>query len=194
MPHKQILFTTESVDGPRGQFNRKLRAHVDGVVVGHIDYSEYEDVTQVTFIDVSENFRRNGYGTALVLKLQSDYPGIEIKWGLLTEDGAKFYESIPKFFIENEEYKAKSEELKSVMSKLSKYSALSDAFFRIQTPTDEQREKFQALTSNWNDLHDLKDELNSYIFRNSSGTTILLAPSALNTSLETHATRTKMRP
>jgi GNAT superfamily N-acetyltransferase len=80
----------------------------DGNPIAHLTYLKLNDMKKsdiykgmfggrriaVERIDVDENYRRKGYATALLKKMQSKYPGEEIRFGQLEPDGEKLLKSI----------------------------------------------------------------------------------------------------
>ena len=174
-PAAVLLFRIESRDGPSGQSNLRLVAESTGVQVGRIDYSVYRGDPAIEMIHVDEDFRRLGIGKAMALRLQQEYPDTEVKWGGLTVDGVRLYESIPKHFIKDPEYEAKLAELSAIQEKLAAYDLLGETFDAIDSPTDEQRASFMSAVGDWNDLHDTQYELQRYAAFTSPGKTMLIA-------------------
>jgi len=70
------------VDGTLMAYNIKTRE-----TIGYIDYSLFEGKLYLNSIEVESAHRRQGYATALVLKLKKLNPGMPVKWGMMTETG-----------------------------------------------------------------------------------------------------------
>lgn len=170
-----VIFRTESRDGPSGQSNLRLLALIDDSVVGKIDYAEFQGKPFIQMIEVAKNSRRNGYATSLILHLQSSYPDQEINWGMLTGDGSKLYDSLPKRFVVNPEYSEKVELLIATKEKIAVYSKLSDAFFSKEYPSEAERNEFTDATADWNDLNDIEWELEQYMRSSAPGFTLIAA-------------------
>jgi ribosomal protein S18 acetylase RimI-like enzyme len=45
-------------------------------------------------VEVSEDRRRQGVATRLVRELEREFPGDEIDWGMMTEEGAALREAV----------------------------------------------------------------------------------------------------
>jgi GNAT superfamily N-acetyltransferase len=168
-----VSFRIESRDGASGQSNLRLIAETAAIRVGRIDYSVYQGEPAIEMVVVHDELRRRGYGRDMVMRLQQEYAETEIRWGLLTEDGAKLYASLAKEFVRDFGYEAKRLELNAVEEKLARYDALGDSFHALVEPTDGQRAEFFASVADWNDLHDAKDELARYLAFNPPGKTLL---------------------
>jgi GNAT superfamily N-acetyltransferase len=64
--------------------------------IGYIDYSLFEKKIYLNSIEVAATHRRQGYATAMMLKLKQINPGIPIKWGMMTEEGCALKNAIDK--------------------------------------------------------------------------------------------------
>lgn len=138
-----------------GQADLTISAYLDDEMIGYIDYSVFQNVPSIQFIEVREDYRRRGIARQLVLKLQSIFPDTEIEWGMMTGDGAALYDmltfkEIPIFNIKK--YEKLKEKLKNMYQSLiermdrgeevhpsewDKYYAMEDSLERI-----EQSEQF----------------------------------------------------
>lgn len=111
----KITFRDENIGYHSGQSDNRLIAHIDGEVVGHIDYVDYQGDISISMIDVSPKYQSKGVGKELVLKLQSTYPKKEIDWGMVTGPGMKLYNSVKsKLYVDRE----KRDHIKKLKSKL----------------------------------------------------------------------------
>lgn len=151
-----LSFRTDSRGAHHGQSDLTLYAFEDGEHVGHIDYVVYAGAVHVQMIDVAEDKRRRGYGTAMVHELQAMYPDTEINMGGLTDDGSKLLASIPQQVTHNPQYQSTARRLERVKAKLAHYQTIADAFHDNPNPTEEAREKLVALTNRWSALHSLE--------------------------------------
>lgn len=70
-----------------GQDDYTLEARMGDVCAGHLDYSCFQGIPKISFIEVSEGHRRRGIGTALAQALQEAYPGQEIEFGMSLKRG-----------------------------------------------------------------------------------------------------------
>lgn len=146
-----LTFRTDTRGASKGQTDLTLYAFDDDEYVGRIDYSVWRDEVAVQMIDVPDDKRRRGYGTAMVHELQAKYPDTEIKMGGLTDDGSKLLGSIPQQVTDNPVYQTKARRLEKVKALLARFQAVSDAF--DANPTEEARQKLLALGDRWNALH-----------------------------------------
>lgn len=179
-----MQFRTESRDGPCGQSNLRLVIEVDGNPIGRVDYSVFRGAPSIVMIEVHAGSLRQGYGTALVVQLQREYPDQEISWGMLTDGGAMLYQSIPKQFLQNAEFAVKQKELAEVKANLEVYSKLGDQFNEIDVPSKDQRDAFLLATGDWNSLHDAEWDLEQYLSSNQPGMTMIVLPEDINVQAE----------
>ncbi|TDF52355.1 hypothetical protein [Cupriavidus sp. L7L] len=129
-----------------GQDDYTLEARMGEVRVGHLDYSCFQGVPKISLIEVSEAHRRRGIGTALAHALQDAYPGQEIEFGMLTEEGAAWRRSLPMVSVPDRAVVEAGAELELARSE-------RDALIKAATrgdPTDFDR---------LNALHDRIEEL-----------------------------------
>ena len=97
-----------------GQSDLTLQAFdEEGNQVGYITYSEFEDSPSVQMIKVHRNYRRRGIATAMLKKLQSLYPDVEINLGMSVGSGDKFLSSkkLGFTYVPNEEHKKLTDRL-----------------------------------------------------------------------------------
>src|ERR1041385_6071438 len=118
-----LTFRTDARGTSKGQTDLTLYAFDDGEYVGHFDYSIWRDEVSVQMIEVPDDKRRRGYGTAMVHELQAKYPDTEINMGGLTDDGGKLLASIPQQVTDNPVYQAKARRLEQVKALLARFDA-----------------------------------------------------------------------
>jgi tape measure domain-containing protein len=109
--------TDELLSASHGQIDARIvTRNKNDQVLGTLDYSEYQGNPSIKHIAVAEEARRKGIATNMVKKLQSNYPGKDIDWGMMTDEGnklkASIYKKAPVSIQDFEEYL------------LSKYKAL----------------------------------------------------------------------
>lgn len=68
----------------------------DGKKLGRLEFSVYQDRPRIDYIEVLPEARRQGVGRALVNRLQRDYPGIELEWGMTTPEGTALRHAIER--------------------------------------------------------------------------------------------------
>jgi GNAT superfamily N-acetyltransferase len=129
-----------------GQYDLTLFAEIDNKDVGYIDYSKYQDDINIQMIHVDDEFKRQGIATAMLKRLQKEYPDTEISWGMLTADGNDLYQKIDFDIIPNKEYQKK-------LAGLAKLKDLEKRFEEIAASKLDS-EKKRDLLSNWNKVND----------------------------------------
>jgi predicted acetyltransferase len=97
-------------------------------------------------IHVDDEFKRQGIATAMLKRLQKEYPDTEISWGMLTADGNDLYQKIDFDIIQNKEYQKK-------LAGLAKLKDLEKRFEEIAASKLDS-EKKRDLLSNWNKVND----------------------------------------
>lgn len=143
-----------------GQHDMALIATADGRHAGTLLYAVFEGEPSVTMIEVAENMRRQGIGTALVLALQDEYPDIPIKFGSLTEDGTALLRSIEWDARQNAVYLEAATKLSIVEARLADYSKRAE---KLAGASQAEKDAFTAEVSDWNDLHNEADELREVV-------------------------------
>jgi len=137
-----LSFGDEVTNSYSGQTNHVMSASAADGNGGTLEYTVYEGKPSISMISVPEGSRRAGIGRALVQRLQSQYPGVQIDWGMMTEDGAALRKSLSVKTVPTE-FADKFRELEDVKAKLAAISQKADA----GSLTDED-------VAGWNDLHD----------------------------------------
>lgn len=146
----------DSVRGSHsGQMDMTLDCYVGKNPVGHIDYSVYNNEPHVQMIFT--NIKRKGYGKALLQQLQRMFPDIEIDLGYLTDQGKALIDSLDFEIIKTPRVIDLKKRLKEVNAILQDYFRKSEQFKNYSN--DDDREKLLASMSDWNDLHDEKEEI-----------------------------------
>lgn len=146
-----LTFRTENFGYHHGQSDQRLVASRGGVDVGYIDYADYGGEPNVKFISVPTE-RRQGIGTALVKRLQSEYPGIEINMGGTTDMGHSLLGSIPQTVTQNAEYAKLADRLERLRRQENEYTILANRFY--ERPTPELQQQIHAISTDWNEIND----------------------------------------
>ena len=145
-----IDFKNEVSGFHSGQMDARLSLTRDGVELGYVDYSVYQDVPHISYIESFE--KRAKVATLLLKKLQTMYPDVEINWGGMTDDGAALKKSMSFKKIPNEDViaaKKRVEELKAREIEL-------EGLLNSGTPVSEISDEWNALND---ELRDLEDSL-----------------------------------
>ena len=154
-----LTFTIEMLNAHSGQTDWRLVAQQDGEPIGSLDYSVYRDEPAIQMIRGSREVR--GVGVAMVKRLQAEYPGVAIRFGMLTPDGAKMLRKLPMQTVKNPDYTRVARRLARVRKREQQFQAQYAAF--EAEPTEERRMAIQAIGDQWNDLNqqiwELENEL-----------------------------------
>jgi len=149
-----LVFRDECTDAYSGQSNMRLTATLDGGLVGHVDYVIFNDEVSISMVYVNEEFRRQGIGAALVLHLQSLFPETEIRWGMLTENGAYLYDSLPRCVFPVQDVIEQRRLLKEHIVERNRLCAIADAFDAKKDVNEEDRLSVIRQLESLNQLHD----------------------------------------
>ena len=172
----------ELLNAHHGQLDMQIQAFMGDNRVGILNHSVYEGIPRIENIEVAENFRRQGIGTAMVQHLANEYPGVEIEWGLRTDDGVAFHDAVT-YTVENEEYTALTTRMDEINKRLSEY----EANFSTDTPTDVA-EAWNATQDEKYDIQNRLADLNpTKTFIRPSGESSVVTPS--NASINQEATQ-----
>jgi len=144
-----IRLYQELLNSHNGQQDLQIQAFSGKNIVGTLYYSVFEDTPRIENIEVFEDYRRQGIGTAMVRYLANEYPGTEIEWSLLTDDGRAFHDAIT-YEVENEEHTQVMTRLAEVVEQLERYDTQYNEG-DVPIPDD--------VSENWNSLHDEQNEL-----------------------------------
>lgn len=133
--------------------DRLLMAYSNaGLQVGYISYAVEDGSVFVKMIEVVPQYRRQGVGKSLAIKLQTMFPESQINWGGTTGDGAQLIKSLPTHSVPSE-YEEDFNKLDSLKSEadilLSK--------FKNNTATDDDSDRLE-------DIRDEITELEDYLY------------------------------
>jgi len=135
-----------------GQLDVTLRVLVNDEEVGTLDYSRFGGKPYINMIHVAPQARRRGYAQRMVQELQRQYPGEEIQWGLLSEEGAKLFAAMPKVEV-GTEFKPLFEQLDRMKAECDRHMAVVAQFRDTPMPSTELRSGYEAALAVLNDLH-----------------------------------------
>lgn len=156
-----------------GQHDMALVASSAGRHAGTLRYAVFEGEPSVTMIEVEEDMRRQGIGTALVIALQDEYPDMPIKFGSLTEDGSELLKSIEWDVRPNDIHTEAARKLAIVEGRLADYSTRAQA---LTGASQAERDDFAAEVADWNDLHTESDELRDIVSNTDATLRFALGP------------------
>ena len=85
---KSNIIRDENIGAHNGQSDNRLTMYNDNdELIGYLEYSVYADKPYINMIEVKQESKKQGIATELLRKLQSMFSGIEIDWGMMTDDG-----------------------------------------------------------------------------------------------------------
>ena len=117
---EEIKILDEVIDSHHGQLDMVMTAYMGEKPVGSLQYSLYENIPHISYIEVLPEYRRQGIASRLVRNLQSQYPETEIEWGILTDDGKAFYDALT-YSVENEEYTRRKSDYDDITQEYEEY-------------------------------------------------------------------------
>lgn len=167
-PYADLEIRNEVVSYYSGQMNAVLSAvGANGEILGYIQYAEYQDAPYIQYINTEEEYRRQGIATRLLRELQSLYEGIEIDWGMTTEDGTKLREAVT-YVVEDAEVKDLMERLAAAQAALQENEKQLNELYQIEIPTQDQDIEIERLGDRWEELTDEIRDLEKQIDGRSS--------------------------
>jgi len=95
-----LTFSEELTGAYKGQKNLTITATKNGKVVGRLEYSEFEKIPYLNFVEVLPEYQKQNIGSDLVKELQKSYPNKKIKWGMTTPEGTRLKEALDKQLID----------------------------------------------------------------------------------------------
>ena len=90
-PKKDLKFTETSSGSHHGQHDLTAYAILDGIVVGYVEFSIFQNEIHIEMVEVIEELRRQGIATKLFHFIRLKNSGMKIIPGYSTEEGSKFY-------------------------------------------------------------------------------------------------------
>lgn len=137
-----------------GQSDFTLTLHECDATVGHLDYSVYLGVPEIQYVVVLPAHRRRGYGTELVRALQAEFPEQQIKWGVLTDDGAALRNSLPVVLVADPAVAAARVRLNALKGQRDVLMGRAQRYRKQASVSQSQVEEFHRMIAPLNDLGD----------------------------------------
>ena len=117
---EEIKILDEVINSHHGQLDMAMTAYMGETPVGSLQYSLYENIPHISYVEVLPEYRRQCIATRLLRNLQEQYPETEIEWGMLTDDGKAFYDALI-YSVENEEYTRRKSDYDDITLKYMEY-------------------------------------------------------------------------
>jgi hypothetical protein len=111
----EINFESETIGFHHGQSDNVITAKLNGNPVGQIDFSIYDEKIDVKYI--TSSLAKSGVATMMLIELKKDNENIisnGINFGMLTDDGALFIESLMEKGLLKKKESGKQGELKEL--------------------------------------------------------------------------------
>lgn len=96
--HIQVAFRQDHLDHHHGQDDYVIYAYIPDtkVVIGKLLFSVFEGVPHINWIEVADEYKRQGIGTQLMKQLQKEFTYGKIRWGMTTPDGSELKKGIER--------------------------------------------------------------------------------------------------
>jgi hypothetical protein len=157
--NESVQLKSEMIDHHSGQSDFKITATEGGNGAGTLDYTVYNNEVSISMIEVPESSRRKGIARQMLQFLQKEYPNSEIKWGYTTDDGSKLKQSVTtELPNEDQELNDKAKSLEKVNKQLAQLEKIADNS-DFSKMSDNQKARYHKLMDKWNELRDLKHDL-----------------------------------
>ena len=156
---ESLVFKEDVTGFHHGQMDVRLDAFHAGVRVGYVNYAVFEERAHLSYVEVHPDYRRKKIATGLIRHLQERFPGKEIKWGMLSEDGAQLKKSLEFNVIEDFEVSQKIERRDALQRILNVWTNIVEDY--ETSPTPENKKRYQSINfSVWNTFNDELEDLN----------------------------------
>lgn len=150
------LKLTKTMDGgPDGQLDIAYRLTTKASeLAGLLISTFYKNEVHINFIRTMPGFTRKGIATQLMYALQDEFPNMHIRQGMLTDDGAKFFESLPLKYIPSDNY-----------ADFEKLERLRERFQMLSEKIIEAEDNPGLITSEeWDEHSDLEFEIENLAY------------------------------
>jgi hypothetical protein len=155
-----IAIRIDHLDSYSGQHDFCLSAALDGEFAGAIRYSEYEGHPYVQMINVVEDKRRQGVGSAMIVALQEAYPDKVLSFGMATSAGDALLRSLEWRTEVNEQVVSVVNEIVALTQKLEEYEVRAEEILLL--PMSDRPSAMIEL-NDWDGVSDRLEELQALI-------------------------------
>jgi len=95
---QDVEYMLTVLDYHSGELFGVVYATADDVVIGKLNFSYWEHAdnfpVRIQFIEVVDEYKRQGIATGMVNRLKEEFPGEEIDYGMTTSEGGQFVTSL----------------------------------------------------------------------------------------------------
>lgn len=158
---RKIEYSIEHIDYAHGQSDWKAIARIGDKVVGIIDFTTYNDEVSIKMVRTANEYKRTGIATELIKLIQSEYPKSEIDFGLLTDEGSPWYNSLKSknILYVDEGKKRRIHNLHNLYDKLHK---IKSDLLKQDSYSDEDGKLFDKISDLSRDAEDEAYDLMEY--------------------------------
>jgi GNAT superfamily N-acetyltransferase len=171
-----LEFRNENRGAHNDQSDMTLFAYLpSGKYVGRLEYSVYQDEPHIQYIEVQKPLRRKGYGKAMMLELQRQFPDVEIDTGMSTEDGTAMLEKMKTKFLPNDVYIKLNDEKTKLSKRLEELQVQFDARDSMSpAEVEATRPQFNKMCEEWSRLDQRVWEIDEALARMKPGKTLFV--------------------
>ncbi len=99
---KDLKFVETSRGSHSGQHDLTAFAILNGITIGYVDYSIFQNEIHIEMVEVVDEYKRQGVGTKLFHFIRLQNSGMKIVPGYSTEEGSKFYQTYKSKWIKED--------------------------------------------------------------------------------------------
>lgn len=123
---EQVAFDNSFIGYHHGQHDAVLNIYNNGIHVGSTSYSVFEGRPHIDYINVSPNYKRQGYGEKMIDYLAKEYGYENILWGMTTEDGGHLMKKMDaKYSFDRSQILIKQFTAEEIFNKISSKLAVN---------------------------------------------------------------------
>lgn len=150
-----MKITVDHLGGAYGQHDYQMRV-IDGPDCAAIlNFSEFEGVPHVNWIEVGAGHARQGLGAEMIRNLQARYPSVPVDFGYATADGSALIDSLDFRTERNPAYAAAIETRNRCRLLIEGFEK---TYGMLKTCTAEERDRLMRTLDLWNEVSDEMDE------------------------------------
>jgi hypothetical protein len=173
----EIVFQIECRGSHHGQLDQTIFLFHADTYAGHLDFVTFREQCSIQTIVVSKSLQRRGYATALVQRLQAEFPGQEIDWGYVTDDGALLRNSLATTVLVDQELLSKQARLDKLVTQLDHLQTESDTYWANASRTEHDTQVQDARVAQFEPLRDAIWDLEQELDGKSPAVTLINIPS-----------------
>lgn len=138
-----------------GQHDYEMRVTEGEECAGVLNFSEFEGVPHVNWIQVADSHARRGIAATMIRNLQSRYPRTPIDFGYATSDGSAFIDSLAFRIEPNPAHAEAAETARRCRTLIEEFER---SYERLKAASESERELMMASLDGWNEVSDALDD------------------------------------